>query len=569
MLIILKLLINKLVLTLLLSWPYCSLRAIGGTVQEGRGQLEKVEISAQDQSQLESLDHLALKVHWYTNLDSALYFAQQQQALALAIGDMKWAARALQNKGGLHYRKGNYETALTLFQQVIPIQEKLHNWSGLAVVYRRVGNSLRKMGRIPESLQAYQNGLLATEQQKEDNRSSKAAIFNSMGSLFLNQEDFEKAKEYYEKSLELHIAIGSEKGVAVNSNNLSKVYTVLEQYDLAQGLLLKSLAVKRAENDLEGIANSNKNLGDIFLKQEKLDSARFYYSTALQWQDSLGLRGDQASSFADLGVVSLAEEDWPAAADWCLAGWEQATEIGDLKVRVKNGGCLYRALRELGRPEDALSILEKTRHLKDSFLSAANTRELTELESAYQHQKAELEAEIYRKKRFDRTYLWWLFMVFIGIGLLYIFWRKRGGKLITPALEKDRPQLHVSTKEITPKASQEPKDEDALNEFDTAWLLQLDAVLKKEVDNPSFTVDQMAMALFISRSKLQRRVKKVTGLTPVQYFRELKLQVAMKLLASGKVETIRQVASAVGFDTPQYFSKLFEQKFGKKPSDLL
>ena len=64
---------------------------------------------------------------------------------------------------------------------------------------------------------------------------------------------------------------------------------------------------------------------------------------------------------------------------------------------------------------------------------------------------------------------------------------------------------------------------------------------------------------------MHRRVKKITGLTPNNYFREIRLQVARELLESGKVRTVSEAAAAVGFDTAKYFSTIYAQRFGKRP----
>ncbi|MEM6398377.1 MAG: tetratricopeptide repeat protein [Bacteroidota bacterium] len=103
---------------------------------------------------------------------------------------------------------------------------------------------------------------------------------------------------------------------------------------------------------------------------------------------------------------------------------------------------------------------------------------------------------------------------------------------------------------------------------DLTWLAQLEAILKREVDNPNFKLDQVERQLFVSRSQLQRRVKRVTGLTPNQYFREIKLHVAKAYLESGRFATVKEVASAVGFGTAKYFSSIYEERFGKRPVDF-
>ncbi|PHN05471.1 hybrid sensor histidine kinase/response regulator transcription factor [Flavilitoribacter nigricans] len=104
---------------------------------------------------------------------------------------------------------------------------------------------------------------------------------------------------------------------------------------------------------------------------------------------------------------------------------------------------------------------------------------------------------------------------------------------------------------------------------DLLWLEELETILRKEVSNPEFTFIQLESRLFISRSQLQRRIKKITGLTPNKYFREIKLQVARELLESGQVRTVNEVAHAVGFDTTKYFSKIYEMRYGKRPVEWL
>lgn len=104
---------------------------------------------------------------------------------------------------------------------------------------------------------------------------------------------------------------------------------------------------------------------------------------------------------------------------------------------------------------------------------------------------------------------------------------------------------------------------------DLQWLAEIETILKKEVSNSQYTFDQLANQLFISRSQLQRRLKKITGLTPNKYFREIRLQMARELLEAGQVRTIKEVSYAVGFETTKYFSKIYEERFGRKPKSVL
>ena len=73
----------------------------------------------------------------------------------------------------------------------------------------------------------------------------------------------------------------------------------------------------------------------------------------------------------------------------------------------------------------------------------------------------------------------------------------------------------------------------------------------------------------ISFRQFQRKVKILTGLSPNNYQKEIRLGFARELLEAGEYGTISEVSYAVGIDTPHYFSKLFKDRFGRKPGELL
>ncbi|MCP4439563.1 MAG: response regulator [Aureispira sp.] len=104
---------------------------------------------------------------------------------------------------------------------------------------------------------------------------------------------------------------------------------------------------------------------------------------------------------------------------------------------------------------------------------------------------------------------------------------------------------------------------------DQVWMKKVEETLKKEVGNTQFGILELASELNISERQLRRRIKKFVGLTPNQYFRIIRLQVARQLLETKQYETVAEISHHIGFSNPQYFSKLYEEEFGKKPSEIL
>ncbi|HET7558492.1 MAG TPA: AraC family transcriptional regulator [Limnochordia bacterium] len=80
-------------------------------------------------------------------------------------------------------------------------------------------------------------------------------------------------------------------------------------------------------------------------------------------------------------------------------------------------------------------------------------------------------------------------------------------------------------------------------------------------------VGVLAEVAHMSHRHFTRRFRRMTGQPPQQYVQRLKLAEAKRLLI-GSHRTIAEIAAAVGFADPYYFSRLFHQKVGESPSDF-
>ena len=83
------------------------------------------------------------------------------------------------------------------------------------------------------------------------------------------------------------------------------------------------------------------------------------------------------------------------------------------------------------------------------------------------------------------------------------------------------------------------------------------------------SVYDLAYELGMSERQLYRLAKRLTGCTPAQLIKEVRLQKAYELLLSGTVFKVEYVAKQVGFDDTSYFSRQFYERFGKRPTEFL
>lgn len=101
------------------------------------------------------------------------------------------------------------------------------------------------------------------------------------------------------------------------------------------------------------------------------------------------------------------------------------------------------------------------------------------------------------------------------------------------------------------------------------WLKELEAYAIKHIADNQFNVSFLSNYANMSERNFLRHIKKATGLTPSEYIKEIRLHHARQLLESGKVKSVKAVSKAVGFNSQEYFSDIFHNRFGRRPSTYL
>lgn len=90
--------------------------------------------------------------------------------------------------------------------------------------------------------------------------------------------------------------------------------------------------------------------------------------------------------------------------------------------------------------------------------------------------------------------------------------------------------------------------------------------IEKHLQDSEFDLEQLATDLNLSKSTLHRKIKAMTGLTPLDFVRNIKLKRACMML-EGKKLTISEVAYAIGYNNPKYFTRCFKEEFGVTPTE--
>ena len=157
---------------------------------------------------------------------------------------------------------------------------------------------------------------------------------------------------------------------------------------------------------------------------------------------------------------------------------------------------------------------------------------------------------------------WWARLLFVVLVVLLVcvFWllRHRIAQLV--ALQKKRREIVIDQIELNP-------DELEASRIDNRFLQQAVNCVEQHIDDSDFSVEQFSSDMCMSRMNLYRRLQALTGQTPSEFVRDLRLKKAAQLLGRQPDLPVNEVAARVGFATPSYFTKCFKRMFGVLPTE--
>jgi DNA-binding response OmpR family regulator len=106
-------------------------------------------------------------------------------------------------------------------------------------------------------------------------------------------------------------------------------------------------------------------------------------------------------------------------------------------------------------------------------------------------------------------------------------------------------------------------EESIENEF----LIKLRNIIEAQLDNTKLSIETLCGLMGMSRTTMHLKMTALTGMSMNRYLRALRLQKAKELLSASKLN-ISEIAFAVGFEDPKYFSRVFSEEFGLSPASF-
>lgn len=168
--------------------------------------------------------------------------------------------------------------------------------------------------------------------------------------------------------------------------------------------------------------------------------------------------------------------------------------------------------------------------------------------------------KLIRRPAFYETTLAYCFYALLMVLAAFLVYRLIKRRASTEALRHFHNQSRLGKMIEEREAPQETGD----NKF----LQEVMAVLEQHISETDYGQEQLARDLLLSRSTLYRKIKSESGMSPLDFIRNVKMKRACMMLDKHE-QSISEIAYLLGFSNPKYFTKCFKEEMGMTPSEYL
>ena len=382
--------------SLLLSFLFTSLFA--QDVEKIAALNNKLSIEKTDSNRVMLFNDLFVQFREYDSI-KAMEYANKAIELSKKSGFKKGESLLLLNKGVFLNLNGQNDEAAKLINQSFNIRTKINDYAGQGYCLRALGNIEYDRNDYAKALELYLAA--APKFEKANDLKGLSGDYIWIGNVFnegLHQ--FDKAAEYFNKSLALAVKLKDSTLISYNYNNLGQAYFFAKNYKQALYYYTLSKSIKATLKDDRGLGNVYGNISNIFFDTEQYDSALVYNKMAFDIREKQNDKKGMATSYADVANIYMKVKNYPDA----FKNYENAIKLGqeiDFKepiIESYNGLSNYYEIT--GDATQALRYFKKYKAENDSVFNSDITSQLSTLQTKYETVKKQ---QVIEEQKFELT----------------------------------------------------------------------------------------------------------------------------------------------------------------------
>jgi tetratricopeptide (TPR) repeat protein len=311
-------------------------------------------------------------------------------------------SKALRQIGWNAYQKGNYEEALSLYDQALNgLDKMLEEAIGLAeeplgklkrrstwlrsATHGNIGLVYHKQGNYATAIDHYLMAVKLCEELKD--KKLLSVHYGNIGIVYMNQDKYDKALDFYNRSLKLKEELGNKGGIAITLNNIGIVHKDMGHYAEAIAVYNRALAINEGIKSKAGIGFNLANLAIVYGMQKEYDKALEYNFKVIAIKEELGDQNGMSLAQANIGHIYTLLKKYADAETYLLRANALAQKLQSLELLKETHQYLYELYDAQNKPALALEQHKKYIQFKDSIHNEESIKQQTSAELNYEFEK--------------------------------------------------------------------------------------------------------------------------------------------------------------------------------------
>lgn len=321
--------------------------------------------------------------------DSSVVFAERALALTTGGDLKKERALALRHKATAIGRLGNDAASIAQYRQALAELKGGVSPFTEAGIHRNLGNAYYHMAQYDSALTEYFASYDLYLAEKDTHLS--AGVLNNIGNVYYFN-DPEKARQYYQRSLDLYVRMGDKEGLAKQYGNLGLISMKLKDTLKTVEFSELSLRYYKEVGSAYGMATSHVNLGDAYRLAKRMKEAEWHMQEALRIRREIQDRKGTAVASLMLGSLNYELGRFGLARPLLDTALRLTIDLKLKNYSLEAKELLARCLLATGHQAEADALFGELTRERDSIATADLHTKMAEMDTRYR--TLEKDAEI-------------------------------------------------------------------------------------------------------------------------------------------------------------------------------
>ncbi len=367
--------------------------------------IEKIELmlsqlkeETNESVRLELLNKIGGACWANSNLEEGMLYSEQAYQLAKEIQNRKQEAVSLTNIAIIHAIKGSGETAIEFMKKALHINEEIKDTSSLIGNYSNLGSMEYSLARYEVSL----NYLLkALKLADAEGHPQKGRIINNLGNVYTKLQQYDLALKYHKISVKEAGTTENDTELAGTFINIGNVYRHKEDIGMALGYYKRAMKLLEVTGYVSFLSTVYNNIANIYMTKKKNDLAIEYLRKSIVLAEKNDLKQVFCNTSNNLAAVLIDIEDYTQAKQVLDKAIAICFEIKDQEMLFhlyETHSVLCMSMEDY---KTACKYKDMVLQTKSKIFSDQLSHSIAEMQTKYESEKKEREAELYRLKNIE------------------------------------------------------------------------------------------------------------------------------------------------------------------------